>query len=148
VLHFEDFATGQAIELGERTLSEEEIVEFAREVDPQYFHIDPAAAVDGPFGGLVASGWHTAVVWMRMYVDAVLSRTAGMGGAGVEELRWFVPTRPGDRLRGRFVVLDLTPSSHRPERGTIRFQGELLNQNDDLALRMRGKGYIRRRVPS
>ena len=145
MLFFEDFRAGQVFELGEWTVTEEEIVEFAREWDPQYFHVDPEAAASGPFGGLIASGWHTASIWMRLYVDAVLGRTAGRGGAGVEELSWSVPTRPGDTVRGRLLILETWPSSHRADRGTLTYEGELRNERGEPAMRMRGRGYVARR---
>ena len=100
-LFFEDFVAGRVFELGTRVLSEEEIVAFASEWDPQEFHVDPLAAARGPFDGLIASGWQTACVWMRLYVDAVLSRASMLTAPGIEELRWLQPVRPGMRLRGR-----------------------------------------------
>jgi acyl dehydratase len=145
VLYFEDFAPGQTFEFGPRTIDAEEIVAFGRAFDPQPFHVDPAAAADGPFGGLVASGWHTAALFMRMYVDAVLNDTASMGSPGVEELRWLVPVRPGDELRGRAVVLELTPSATRGDRGTVRARFELLNQRDEVVTRMLARGLFARR---
>src|SRR4051794_12307010 len=107
-------------EFGPRTVGADEIVAFATQFDPQPFHVDEAAAAAGPFGGLVASGWHSAAIFMRMYVDAVLNDTASMGSPGVEELRWLVPVRPGDTLRGRATVLEATPSGSRADRGTVR----------------------------
>ena len=144
-LYFEDFAPGQAFDLGEREVTAEAIVAFAREWDPQPFHVDEEAARDGPFGGLAASGWHSAALWMRLYVDALLLRAASMGSPGLEELRWLVPVRAGDTVRARFVVLDVQPSSKRPDRGTVFFQGELVNQRDEVVVRMRGRGYFARR---
>ena len=113
-LYFEDFEPGTVFDLGERMLSKEEILTFAREYDPQPFHTDEQSAADSAFGGLIASGWHTAAIFMRLYVDAVLSRSASMGSPGVEELRWLKPVRPGDTLRARLTVLDSVPSSATP----------------------------------
>lgn len=148
LLHWEDFEPGQVIELGERTLTEAEIVEFAREWDPQYFHVDPEAAKRSPYGGLIASGWHTGVVWMRMYADRVLNRAAGLGGGGLHEIRWHVPTRPGDRLRGLALVVETAPTSRTPNRGKFMFRGELRNQRDELAMQLSGMGFLRRRHPA
>ncbi len=142
---FEDFAPGQVFELGTHTMTAEEIVAFARQFDPQPFHVDPDAAARSPFGGLIASGWHTAAVFMRLYVDAVLVDSASMGSPGVEQLRWLHPVRPGDRLSGRFVVADVRPSGHRPDRGTVMFRGEVVNQDGDTVLTMTGRGYFGRR---
>lgn len=147
LLHFEDFAEGSVWELGSWTVTEEEIVAFARDWDPQPFHVDREAAVDGPFGGLVASGWHTGSIWMRLYADAVLSRAAGMGGGGLEEIRWLVPTRPGDVLTGTLTVVRARPSSHRADRGTLFFESRLVNQDGGVAVQLAGRGYVARRIP-
>lgn len=144
--YFEDFAPGQVYELGQRTMSRHEIVAFAAQYDPQPFHVDEAAAAASPFGGLIASGWHTAAVFMRLYVDAVLSTAASVGSPGIEDLRWRAPVRPGDTLSGRFTVLDVQPSSSRPDRGTVLFEGTMTNQDDVTVLTMRGRGYLARRA--
>ena len=143
--YFEDFAVGQVVELGSRTVTEEEIVAFAREFDPQPFHVDPEAARESVFGGLIASGWHTGAVWMRLYVDSLLGGTASMGSPGIEELRWLAPVRPGDTLTGRLTVLETTPSAKRPDRGTVRIRGELENQDGVVVLRMTSRGHFGRR---
>ena len=143
--HWEDFEAGQVYELGARTVGREEIVAFARAFDPQPIHLDEEAAARGPFGGLIASGWHTASLFMRMYVDELINDTVSMGSPGVEELRWLVPVRPGDELRGRVTILEATPSSTRPDRGTIRARMELLNQRDEVVLTMVARGFLGRR---
>jgi acyl dehydratase len=143
--YFEDFEPGQVVELGSRTVTEEEIVAFAREFDPQPFHVDPEAARESVFGGLIASGWHTGALWMRMYVDALLDGTASMGSPGVEELRWLAPVRPGDRLTGRLEVLETTPSERRPDRGTVRIRAEMANQDGVVVLSMTSRGHFGRR---
>jgi acyl dehydratase len=142
--YFEDFVPGDVFELGSHTVTRDEIVAFAREYDPQPFHLDDAAAADGPFGGLIASGWHTAALFMRLYVDAVLAESVSMGSPGVEELRWLRPVRPGDTLRGRLTVLETTPSSRRPDRGTVRLRCELL-EDGEVVLTMIARGYFGRR---
>ncbi|HEY6016729.1 MAG TPA: MaoC family dehydratase [Gaiellaceae bacterium] len=143
--YWEDFEAGQVYELGPHTVTAEEIVEFARQFDPQPFHLDEEAAARGPFGGLIASGWHTAALFMRMYVEELINETVSMGSPGVEELRWLVPVRPGDELRGRVTILEATPSSTRPDRGTIRARMEMLNQRDEVVLTMVARGFLGRR---
>lgn len=143
--HWEDFEAGQVYELGARTVTRDEIVAFARQFDPQPFHLDEEAAARSPFGGLIASGWHTAALFMRMYVDELINDTVSMGSPGVEELRWLVPVRPGDELRGRVTILEAAPSSTRPDRGTIRARMELRNQRDEVVLTMVARGFLGRR---
>ncbi|HET7046035.1 MAG TPA: MaoC family dehydratase [Gaiellaceae bacterium] len=145
MLYFEDLESGQVLEFGGHTVTEDEILDFARRYDPQPFHVDLDAAAAGPFGGLVASGWHTAALFMRMYVDAILLGAASMGSPGVEELRWTKPVRPGDTLRGRARVLETRASSTNPERGTIRSKLECLNQEGEVVMTMLARGFIRRR---
>ena len=144
-LYWEDLQPGQVHELGSRAVSEEEIVAFARQWDPQPFHVDPEAAKGSPFGGLIASGWHTGAMWMRLYVDSLLGGDAAMGSPGIEELRWLAPVRPGDTLQGRLTVLDATPSERRPDRGTVRIRGEMVNQDGVTVMSMVSRGHFRRR---
>jgi acyl dehydratase len=144
-LLFEDFEAGRVFELGTRVLSEEEIVAFASEWDPQEFHVDPLAAAQGPFDGLIASGWQTACVWMRLYVDAVLSRASMLTAPGIEELRWLQPVRPGMRLRGRATIIDAWRSNGTPGRGTIRLRGELLDEDGTPVMSMLARGHARTR---
>lgn len=143
---FEDFEAGQVHELGTHTVTEEEILAFAREFDPQPFHLDPKAARDSVFGGLIASGWHTGSLWMRLYVDSLLGGAASMGSPGIEELRWLAPVRPGDTLAGRLTVLETTPSERRPDRGTVRIRGEMVNQDGVTVLTMVSRGHFGRRT--
>ena len=143
-LHFEDFEPGQVYELGSRLVTESDIVAFAREWDPQPFHIDPEAAKGSVFGGLIASGWQTGAMWMRMYVDTMLG-TAARGSPGIEELRWLAPVRPDDTLSGRLEVLEATPSATRPDRGTIRIRGEMVNQDGVVVMSMTSRGHFGRR---
>jgi acyl dehydratase len=144
--YFEDFEAGKVYELGSRTVTEEDIVAFARQFDPQSFHVDPEAAAESHFGGLIASGWHTGAMWMRLYVDALLGSASGMGSPGVEELRWLAPVRPGDTLRATLTVLEATPSERRPDRGTIRSRGEMVNQDGVTVMSMVARGHFGRRV--
>ena len=143
-LTFEDFEPGRVFELGAREVTEEEIVAFARAWDPQPFHVDPEAAQESIFCGLIASGWHTGAMWMRLYVDSLLVGAASMGSPGIEELRWLAPVRPGDTLKGRLTVLEATPSERRPDRGTIRIRGEMINQDGVIVMSMVSRGHFGR----
>ena len=141
---FEDFEPGQVYELGSRTVTEDELVDFARKWDPQPFHVDPEAAKESVFGGLIASGWQTGAIWMRLYVDTMLG-AAARGSPGIEELRWLAPVRPGDTLSARLTVLETTPSATRPDRGTVRIRGEMLNQDGITVMAMTSRGHFGRR---
>ncbi|MDP8924039.1 MAG: MaoC family dehydratase [Chloroflexota bacterium] len=143
--YFEDFSPGETIRLGLVEVSEVEILEFARRYDPQPFHIDAEWARQSSYGGLIASGWHTAALCMRLLVDGVLADSAGMGSPGVDELRWLRPVRPGDVLTGRFTVLECVPSRNKPDRGVVRFRAELDNQHGETVLRFEAIGLMGRR---
>jgi len=143
VKYWEDFEVGVETVQGSHTITEDEIVRFAQEFDPQPFHTDPAA--EGPFGGLIASGWHSAALYMGMFVRNVLLDSASLGSPGVEELRWLVPVRPGDVLTGRSRVAEAWPSERDPRRGTIVGEHELVNQDGDVVMRMRARGFFARR---
>jgi len=143
--YFEDFTPGRIMEFGGRTVSEAEIVAFARDYDPQSFHVDAAAAGRSPYGGLIASGWHTAALMMRMFCDHVLLDAASLGSPGMDELRWPKPVRPGDTLRVRIRVLEARPSQSRPEMGIVKSETEVLNQKDEVVMRMLGTGLYGRR---
>ena len=145
VLYFEDFPAGHVTKLGSWTPTEGEIVAFAREWDPQPFHLDEEAARQGPFGGLVASGWHGICVWGRLYVDAVHSRAASMGGGAMEDIRFLKPVRPGMRLHAEVTVLEATPSKTRPERGTSYWRGTFVDDDGHEVLVMHGRAFFRRR---
>jgi acyl dehydratase len=142
---FEDFAPGWTFENGPRTLSAAEIVAFAREWDPQRFHTDEALARETPFGGLIASGWHTAGVAMRLMCDGYLLESSCIGSPGIDELRFLKPVRPGDALRFRSTVLEAAPSKIKPNRGTVTFRWEILNQHGEVALSMLGKQLFLKR---
>jgi acyl dehydratase len=144
--YLEDFHAGEVIELGSRTLSAEEIIAFARQFDPQYFHIDPEGAKAGPFGGLIASGWHTVAMYMRLVVDRFISGMAeSMGSPGVDGIRWLKPVRPGDTLMGRSTVVEIIPSKSRADRGTLKSLGELVNQHGEVVMQMNSVGFFARR---
>lgn len=141
--YWEDFEVGEETIHGTHEITSDEIVAFGREFDPQPFHTD--REVDGPFGGLIASGWHTAALYMGMFVRNVLLDSASLGSPGVEELRWLVPVRPGDVLTGRSRVVEAWVSERDPRRGTIVGEHELVNQHGEVVMRMRARGFIARR---
>jgi acyl dehydratase len=143
--YFEDINAGDVVELGTYEVTREEILEFARKYDPQPFHVDEQAARDSPFGGLVASGWHTAAIFMRLFVERILSGSASMGSPGVEGIRWTAPVRPGDVLTGRVRVVETSPSQTRPDRGTVVTESEVLNQDGEVVMTVRARGFFRRR---
>jgi acyl dehydratase len=143
--YWEDFSAGDVTELGPITVTADEIVEFASRYDPQPFHLDEAAGKATPFGGLIASGWHTMALFMSMFVPAVLNESASLGSPGVDELRWRAPVRPGDTLRGRSTVTDVKPSSTNPSRGTVFTTNELVNQDDVVVLTFTARGLFARR---
>ena len=139
---------GFTAECGTFTLSETEIVDFARQYDPQPFHIDSAAAKDGPFGGLIASGWHTTSMMMRLLVDRWLSQESSLGAAGVDELRWPRPVRPGDTLHVRATVLESRRSASKPDRGVVKTLAEVTNQEGDLVMKVTATNFVLLRDPS
>jgi acyl dehydratase len=146
--YFEDYLPGYTTECGSFTLSQTEIIDFARQYDPQPFHIDPAAAKDGPFGGIIASGWHTTSMMMRLLVDRWLSQESSLGGAGVDELRWPRPVRPGDTLRVRATVLEARRSTSKPDRGIIKTLAEMTNQDGDLVMKVTATNFVLLRDPA
>lgn len=143
--YFEDFKAGDVTEVGPVSVSEEEIVDFATRFDPQPFHIDPEAAKASPFGGLIASGWHTTALFMGMFVRAILLDSASLGSPGVEEIRWTAPVRPGDTLTGRVTVTDVQPSATNPLRGTVFTTNEVFNQNGERVMTLKARGFFARR---
>jgi acyl dehydratase len=147
-LHWEDFAPGWQHESPPRTLTASEIVAFAREFDPQTYHTDEEAAKASPFGGLIASGWHTCSIAMRLMCDGYLLRTSCIGSPGLDGLRWLKPVRPGDTLRLRATALEQTPSQKDPTRGTVSFRWDVLNQRDEVVCSMTGRQHYRRRTPA
>jgi acyl dehydratase len=141
--YFEDYLPGDIHEFGSITMREADIIEFARRFDPQPFHIDPEAAKESFFGGLIASGWHTASLTMRLLVDHYVSRVASLGSPGVDEVRWRKPVRPGDTLSVRVTVLESKLSRSKPDRGSIRSYVEVLNQHREVVMTWKGIGIVR-----
>ena len=142
---FEDYVVGRVYEFGEIGVSEPEIIEFATRYDPQYFHVDPAKAAATEFGGIIASGWHTVSLVMRLYVDHYLSHVASLASPGVEDVRWPKPVRPGDTLKIRVTILETRPSRSKPDRGIVCALLEALNQRDELVLSMTAVSILGRR---
>lgn len=143
--HWEDFHADDEIDLGTYEVTREEILEFARRYDPQPFHTDEEAAKESIYGGLIASGWHTCAMMMRLLCDAVLVDAASLGSPGVESVRWLKPVRPGDTLRARMRVLETRASRSKPDRGIIRSRWEVSNQDGETVMTMEGMGMYRRR---
>jgi acyl dehydratase len=146
--YFEDYVPGTTVDCGSFSLSEAEIIAFAKEYDPQPFHVDPVAAKDGPFGGLIASGWHTTSMMMRLLVDSYVSPESSLGAAGVDELRWPKPVRPGDTLHVRATVTEARRSGSKPDRGIVKTLMELTNQDGDLVMKVTAINFILLRNPS
>jgi acyl dehydratase len=148
MLHWEDFSPGWSYESPARVLDADEIKRFAREYDPQPYHVDEQAAAHTPFGGLIASGWQTCAVAMRLMCDGYLLDSTCIGSPGIEELRWTKPVRPGDALRFRATVLEQTPSRSDARRGTVKFRWDVVNHRDEVVCTMVGRQHYRRRVPA
>ncbi|MFC6769885.1 MaoC family dehydratase [Natrinema soli] len=145
--YYEDIEIGDTEEFGEYHVTKDEILEFAERYDPQPFHTDEDAAEDSAFGELVASGWHTASICMRMLVDGPIQDRASMGARGADELRWKQPVRPGDTLSLRTEIVDKRVSESDPERGYVDSLLEGVNQNGDVVISWIGLGMIARRDP-
>lgn len=144
-LFFEDFRPGEITETGSVSVSKEEILAFARQFDPQPFHIDEEAARQSPYGGLIASGWHTASLCMRLIVALLGPGSGSLGSPGVDELRWLKPVRPGDELTVRVEVLEAVPSRSKPDRGLVKLRYTMRNQNGEDVMTMIALGLVLRR---
>lgn len=143
--YFEDFEVGQVIELGSHLVTEPEIIAFAREYDPQPFHLDHEKGKTSLFGGLAASGWHTGSLMMRMFVDTVLNDADSMGSPGLDDLRWLRPVFPGDTISARTTILESRLSNSRPNMGIIRHRWEGVNQDGVLVLSMVATNFFGRK---
>ena len=144
MLYWEDFTPGQTDEIGRHTFSEQEMIEFARQFDPQPFHTDPEAAKQSFFGGLIASGWHTCAIAMRLMVQKYIGQAASAGSPGVDNIRWRAPVRPGDTITYRRVILAARPSESKPDLGLLQTRTEALNQRGEVVMTMEGWGLFRR----
>ena len=143
--YFEDFFEGLTVDLGNVEFTAEGIIEFARAYDPQPMHTNLEAARESIYGGLIASGWHTAGAYMRLLVDSVIGQSESLGSPGIDSLRWLKPVRPGDTLSGRFTVLEAKVSRSRPDRGIVRSRGEMLNQDNEVVMELEAANFFGRR---
>lgn len=140
--YFEDYISGAVYEFGSIDVQEEEVISFSRRFDPQPFHTDPAAAAKSVYGGLIASGWHTAGLMMRLFADHYLSHVASLGSPGVDELRWLEPVRPSDSLSIRLTVTDAKRSRSKPDRGILHTFCETLNQRGQVVMTMKAVNFL------
>jgi acyl dehydratase len=146
-LSFEDLEVGKVVECGEHTFTHEEIVKFAEQFDPQPFHVDDAAAAASPYGGLIASGWHTCAVMMGLLVRNRFPESTSMGSPGVDEIRWLKPVRVGDTIRMTTSVLDKRLSSSKPDRGIVSTEWVGINQYGETVITVRSKALFGLRRP-
>ena len=143
MLYLEDFPAGKVITHQGPTVTEAAIIEYASQYDPQYFHTDPEAAKNSIYGGLIASGWHTMSLTMRMLCDSYILHAASMGSPGVDQVRWHKPVRPGDTLSLKVTVTETTRSRSKPDRGIIRSTTETLNQHGEVVMSFNGMGMLK-----
>lgn len=143
--YWEDFKVGERAELGSHTFTAEEIVAFGRQYDPQPFHVDPERASESAFGGLIASGWQTCAVGMRLMVEGTIRQTVSLGSPGIDNIRWLKPVRPGDTIAYSRVVLESRASTTRKGVGLVKHRWEGVNQRGELALTMEGWGMFGRK---
>jgi acyl dehydratase len=146
--YFEDFQPGEVVETASYVVSREEILAFARQFDPQPFHLDEEAGRRSIFGGIIASGWHTASVCHRLLVESLLGKSHSLGSPGLDELRWLLPVRPGDELSVRVEVLSTTPSRSKLDRGAIKFRFEVRNQKGETVMTELATALFARRPPA
>ena len=144
--YFEDYAPGSVYEFGSIRVDEEEVIAFGKRYVPLSYHVDPELAKKSIYGGVIASGWHTASLMMRLYTDHYLSRVANLGSPGVDELRWDKPVRPGDELSLRVTVRDARRSSSRPDRGIVHSFIEVLNQRREVVMSVKMVNFMRCRL--
>lgn len=147
IYFFDDFAVGQVFASGRLRVDADQIKAFARQFDPQPFHLDEAAAQKSVFGGLVASGWHTAALTMLLMAEGEFKPAGGIIGVGFDDLSWQRPVRPGDELYAKSEILEVRPSKSRPDRGLIRVRTTTYNQNDEAVQAFTGNLIVPRRLP-
>jgi acyl dehydratase len=143
--YFEDFTEGQEIVLGGRLVTEEEIIAFATQFDPQPFHIDHDAAARSIFGRLAVSGWHTCSMMMRLVVDGILNDSSSMGSPGLDSIRWLKPVYAGDTLTVTYLTKEVRPSNSKPDRGVVVSVWKATNQHGELVATVEGMGMFGRR---
>ena len=141
--YFEDYVPGAVHEFGSIVVDEEEVLEFGKRYVPLSYHVDREAAKKSIYGGLIASGWHTAALMMRVYTENYLSQVANLGSPGGDELRWDKPVFAGDRLSVRATVLETRRSESRPDRGIVRTFIEVLNQKGEVVMSMKMVNFVR-----
>lgn len=143
---FEDFETGMTFHSPGKTITEAEIMDWALQFDPQYFHMDKVEAEKSIYGGIIASGWHTGALSFRLFIETKpFAPGASMGSPGLDELRWLAPVRPGDTVRVIATVTNCRASRSKPDLGLVEFTSEMLNQRDEVVLRTRANTFVRRR---
>ena len=147
LLYWEDFPPGETVEVGSHTFTEREMITFARQFDPQPFHVDPAAAKNSIFKGLIASGWHTCAIAMRLMVDKYVARSASLGSPGLDNIRWLAPVRAGDTITYRRTTTAARVSESKPDVGLVHSRWEAVNQRGEKVMTMEGWGMFRRRHP-
>jgi acyl dehydratase len=145
--YWEDFKVGEVEQIGGKRVDKEEMIAFAKQYDPQPFHVDEAAAKQSMYGGLIASGWHTCAMVMRMMCDAYMLQSASVGSPGIDNLKWLKPVRPGDKIRAQRTTLETRASKSKPEIGIVSNLWEVFNQDGEMVMSMQGYGMFRRRNP-
>ena len=145
--YWEDFKTGERKSIGSVVVDKDEVIEFASRYDPQPFHVDEKAARQSIYGGLIASGWHTCSMVMRLMCDSYLLESASLGSPGIENVRWLRPVRPGDTLTAYRTIEETRVSASRPDRGIVKSLWEVDNQKGELVLTMSGIQFFLRRNP-
>ena len=148
MLYFEDHEAGSVFQFGFILAGEEEMISFAKRYDPQVFHADPEAAKETAFGGVIASGWFTGSLAMRLIVDQRLSRVANLGSPGIDEVRWWKPVRPGDVLSVRLTIIEARRSQSKPDRGIVKVLIEVLNQSEEKVMSWKGTNIVLCRNPA
>jgi acyl dehydratase len=146
--YFEDYTVGQTFLTGSHRIDKDQIVTFAKQFDPQFYHLDEEAAKNSPFKGLAASGWHTAAITMRLMVDGEFKPAGGILGVGFDELSWTRPVRPGDELYVKSEILEARPSKSKNDRGAIRVRNTTFNQNDEVVQMFTANLIVPRRTPA
>ena len=146
--HWEDLQPGQVLDLGSISPTKEEILAFAQQFDPQYFHLDEEAAKASVFGGLCASGWHTCSMAMRLMVTNFLQQSTSLGSPGLENVKWLKPVFPGDVLHLQHQIVESRPMRSRPDVGLVRTNWDMNNHKGEPVLHMEGWGMFRRRHPA
>jgi acyl dehydratase len=145
LLYWEDLRASGSVVIGSHTFTEEEIIAFARQFDPQPFHVDPEAAKKSFFKGLIASGWHTCAMAMRLMVDSYVNRSASLGSPGLDNIRWVAPVRAGDTITYKRSTIAARASESKPDIGLVQSRWEATNQRGEVVMTMEGWGMFRRR---